>query len=219
VPSTGYVLGANALSTEQTRAVIVRLNDAGDLFVDPDPGADRYVSGIEELYCAVKINTRVLKRPDKYHVTIELPREKVTDRLTETISAKIKAYSQFKAEQSYQQLIVLRHQGLDSLRVSIAVLVPCAALWALCTWLLQTGIHSFLEAVFLVVAGACVLAVGWVALWMPAEYFLYDTWPFQQDMRVYKQIADAELVISPREDEAPIDDVLPPQEGKAGASA
>jgi hypothetical protein len=211
--------GANAMSTEQTRAVTVRLNDVEDVFVDPAPSAVRYVSGNEELYCAVKGNTRVLKRPDKYRVTIEPPHEKTTDGLAEDIIAKIKGYSQFKAEQSYQQLVVLRHQGLDSLWVSIAVLVPCAVLWGLCTWLLQTGIHSFLQAVFLVVAGACVLAVGWVALWMPAEYFRYDPWPFQQDLRVYKQIADAEMVISPREQEAPVDDILPPQKGGAGAAA
>jgi len=30
---------------------------------------------------------------------------------------------------------------------------------------------------------------------MPFEYFLYDGWPFQLDMRVYNLIADADIVI------------------------
>ena len=49
-----------------------------------------------------------------------------------------------------------------------------------------------------------VLSAGWVALWMPAEYFLYDGWPFQQDIRIYNQIADANLVIRERAGELPV---------------
>ena len=37
---------------------------------------------------------------------------------------------------------------------------------------------------------------------MPFEYFLYDGWPSQQNMRVYHLIADAEIVIRERESEA-----------------
>jgi len=36
---------------------------------------------------------------------------------------------------------------------------------------------------------------------MPFEYFLYDGWPFQQNMRIYNQIADADIVIKAREGE------------------
>ncbi len=39
------------------------------------------------------------------------------------------------------------------------------------------------------------IGAGWVAVWMPFEYFLYDGWPFQQNMRIYQQIADADIVI------------------------
>jgi hypothetical protein len=188
----------SAMSTQQTRAVSVRLDAVEDLFVDPEPGADRYVSGIEELYRAVKVHTRVLKRPDKYQVTIELPLEKITDGLAEEMNVKLKRYCQFKAEESHQNLLVLRHQGLDSVWVSVVALIPCLILGVIYLWLSQRGINSVLEAVFLVVTLALILSVGWVALWMPAETFLYDTWPFQQDMRVYQQMAEAELVISER---------------------
>jgi hypothetical protein len=188
----------SAMTTEQTRTVSVRLDAVDDLFVDPDPGAERYVSGIEELYRAIKVHTRVLKRPDKYQVTVELPLEKITDGLADEMGLKIKRYCQFKAEESHQSLMVLRHQGLDSVWVSVVALIPCLILGAIYLWLSQRGINSVLEAVFLVVTLAVILSVGWVALWMPAETLLYDTWPFQQDMRVYQQLAEAELVISER---------------------
>jgi hypothetical protein len=186
------------MRTKQVREVKLPLDDIGDLFVDPEPDSDRYVSGIEELYRAVKTQTSLFKKPDTYQVTIELPLEKITDGLAEEISAKIKRYCQFKAEESHQNLLVLRHQGWDSVRISVFVLIPCLILGVTSTWLSQRGINSVLEAVFLVVAVVFILSAGWVALWMPAEFFLYDTWPFQQDMRVYQQIADAHIVISTR---------------------
>jgi len=42
---------------------------------------------------------------------------------------------------------------------------------------------------------------SWVAVWMPFEYFLYDGWPFQQNMRIYHQIANADIVIKKRLEE------------------
>jgi hypothetical protein len=60
-----------------------------------------------------------------------------------------------------------------------------------------------LQALFLFIAAFCVLGAGWVALWMPFEYFLYDGWPFQLDMRVYNLIEEAEITIKEREGEAP----------------
>src|SRR5262249_1307 len=161
------------MSTEQLRTVTVRLDDVDDLFVDPDPGSDRYVSGIEEFYRVVRTQTSVFKQPDTYRVTIELPNEKITDGLAEEISAKIKRYCLFKGEESHENLVVLRHQGWDSVRVSVFVLIPCLILGALYLWLSQRGINSVLEAVFLLVVVVFILSAGWVALWMPAEYFLY----------------------------------------------
>ena len=67
----------------------------------------------------------------------------------------------------------------------------------------QSGVNSVLEAVLLFIVAFCVLGAGWVAVWMPFEYFLYDGWPFQQNMRIYNQIADADIVIKAREGEVP----------------
>ena len=66
----------------------------------------------------------------------------------------------------------------------------------------QSGINSVLEAMLLFIVAFCVLGAGWVAVWMPFEYFLYDAWPFQLDKRVYSLIADADIVIKEREGES-----------------
>jgi hypothetical protein len=183
------------MSKEQLHEITLHLDDIQDLFTDPEPGSDRYVSGMDYLYSEVRIHVRVLKQPPKFKVTIELPQEKITEGLLERTRAKIKRYCQFKAEQSHKELMVLRHQGVDALRRSLWLALICVVLGGSASALSQSGIHSALEAVLLFIVAFCVLGAGWVAVWMPFEYFLYDGWPFQQDMRVYKQIADADLVI------------------------
>src|SRR5437867_13411884 len=111
------------MSKEQLHEITLQLDDIEDLFADPEPGSDRYVSGIDSIYSEVRVHTRVLKQPDKFKVTIELPQEKITEGLLERTSAKIKRYCQFKTEQSHKELIVLRHQGVDALRRSLVVAV------------------------------------------------------------------------------------------------
>jgi len=183
------------MSEEQLREITLPLDDIQDLFADPEPGSDRFVSGMDYLYSEVRVHTRVLKRPDKYRVTIELPREKITEDLLERTREKIHRYCKFKAEQSHKEVIVMRHQGLDALRRSIWIALICVVLGMGATAWSQSGINSVLEAILLFITAFCVLGAGWVAVWMPFEYFLYDAWPFQLDKRVYSLIADAEIVI------------------------
>jgi hypothetical protein len=183
------------MSRGQLHEITVPLDDIQDLFADPQPGSGRYVSGMDFLYSEVRVHTRVLKPPARYRVTIELPGEKITEGLQERTCATIQGYCQFKAEQGRKELTVLRHQGLDALRRSIALAVICVALGIFAKQLEQSGIQSALEALLLFIAEFFALGAGWVALWMPFEYFLYDGWPFQQDMRVYRQIGAADLII------------------------
>jgi len=188
-------IGGKTMSEEQLREITLPLDDIQDLFADPEPGSDRFVSGMDYLYSEVRVHTRVLKRPDKYRVTIELPREKITEDLLERTREKIHRYCKFKAEQSHKEVIVMRHQGLDALRRSIWIALICVVLGMGATAWSQSGINSVLEAILLFITAFCVLGAGWVAVWMPFEYFLYDAWPFQLDKRVYSLIADAEIVI------------------------
>jgi hypothetical protein len=194
-------IGVKTMNDEQLREITLPLDDIQELFADPEPGSDRFVSGMDYLYGEVRVHTRVLKQPARYKVTIELPREKITEDLFDTTSAKIQRYCKFKAEQSHKELMVLRLQGLDALRRSIWVALISVLLGIGATAWSQSGVNSVLEAVLLFIVAFCVLGAGWVAVWMPFEYFLYDGWPFQQDMRVYNQIADADIVIKAHDGE------------------
>jgi hypothetical protein len=189
------------MSKKQLHEITVPLDDIKELFADPEPGSDRFVSGMDYLYGEVRIHMRVLKQPHGYKVTIELPREKITEGLLERTRAKIMRYCQFKVEQSHKDLVVLRLQGLDTLRRSLWVALICVVLGIGATAYSQSGVNNILQAVLLFIVAFCVLGAGWVAVWMPFEYFLYDGWPFQQNMRIYNQIAGADILIKEREGE------------------
>ena len=175
------------------------LDDIQDLFVDPEPGSDRFVSGMDYLYGEVRVHTRVHTPSHRYRVSIELPGEKITDGLLESTRTRIKRYCQFKAEQNHKDLRVLRLQGWDSLRRSLWVALVAVLLGMAATAYSQSGINTILQGLLLFIVGFCVLGAGWVAVWMPFETFLYDGWPFQQNMRIYHQIADADMVIKESE--------------------
>ncbi|HYX49097.1 MAG TPA: hypothetical protein VE843_05115 [Ktedonobacteraceae bacterium] len=187
------------MSKEQLHEITLPLDDIQELFADPEPGSERFISGMDYLYGEVRVHTRVHTPLHRYKVTIELPREKITEGLLEKTSAKIKRYCQFKAEQNHKDLRVLRLQGWDSLRRSLWVALIAVVLGIGASAYSQSGINNVLQAILLFIVAFCVLGAGWVAVWMPFEYFLYDGWPFQQNMRIYHQISDADIVLKERE--------------------
>ena len=191
------------MSKEQFHEITLPLDDIQELFADPEPGSERFVSGMDYLYGEVRVHTRVHTPLHRYKVTIELPQEKITEGLLERTSAKIKRYCQFKAEQNRKDLRVLRLQGWDSLRRSLWVALIAVVLGIGASAYSQSGVNTVLEAILLFIVAFCVLGAGWVAVWMPFEYFLYDGWPFQQNVRIYQQIADADIVIKERSGEVP----------------
>ena len=201
-PQLLVIFGGETMSKEQFHEITVPLDDIQELFADPEPGSDRFVSGMDYLYSEVRVHTRVLKQPHKYKVTIELPQEKITEGLLERTRAKMKRYCQFKVEQSHKELIALHHQGVATLWIGLLVMVICLVLAFAFTLMAQSGMNKILEVAFQVIATLFVLSAGWVALWEPSEIFLYDWWPFRQDMRIYNKIADADLVIRERKQQS-----------------
>jgi len=150
-----------------------------------------FVSGIDYLYSEIK----TCSWRDKLKVTIELPQSHVTEDLEERTRQKLKRFCRFKIEENHRDLIALHRQGVASLWVGFAVLVICVMLAFAFNLVAQSGANKILEELFQIIAVLFAASAGWVALWQPAEIFLYDWWPFRQDMRIYKQIADADLVI------------------------
>src|SRR6266704_5134271 len=83
------------MSKEQLHEITLHLDDIQDLFADPEPGSDRYVSGMDYLYSELKTSSPRERLREKVKLTIELPREKIAEGLVERTTEKVKRYCQF----------------------------------------------------------------------------------------------------------------------------
>jgi len=181
----------HAVRNEQLHEITLHLEDIQYLFADPEPDSDIFVSGINYLYSEVK----AYPRQEKFKVTIELPQSHFAEDLEARTRHKLQRFCRFKIEENHRELIALHRQGVASLWIGLAVLVVCVILSFAFSLVAQSGVNKVLVELFQIISVLFAASAGWVALWQPAEIFLYDWWPFRQDMRIYKQIADADLVI------------------------
>lgn len=178
------------MSKDLFHEITLHLDDIQYLFADPEPGSEMFVSGMDYLYSDIK----TFSRRENFRITIVLPQEKITEGPMDKTREKMKRYCQFKIEENEKELIALRHEGFNALRVGITALVVCLALAAALTLAAKSGINNILAGLLAIVGQSFVIA-GWVAMWQPAEILLYDWWPFRRDIRIYHQIADADIVI------------------------
>lgn len=186
------------MSSYLDRKITIRLTDLHELFTQPQSNAARPVSGMQELYDVVTLQTRFLTRPCAYQVTIELPAEQITEGLAEELRPQIASYCAVHAQASREDLFNLRHQPSASLPTGDWVLAPTLLLGTLWTWLPHASLQIALQTMALVVAAAFSLGVAWVALRMPGSFLPYDAQPLQRELRVYAQLAAADLVIRAR---------------------
>ncbi|HEX6555464.1 MAG TPA: hypothetical protein VF026_22075 [Ktedonobacteraceae bacterium] len=187
-------MGQLAVSKEQLREITIHLNGIQDLFADPEPGSDSYVSGMDYLYGEINTYSLREKFREKLKVRIELPQEQITEGLLERTRQKMKLYCQFKIEENQKTLIALRHQGIASLWVGLIVLAICLVLAGIFTLVAQVGTKNISLALLAILAEGFLIA-GWVAMWHPAELLLYDWWPFRRDIRIYRHIAEADIAL------------------------
>src|SRR2546421_5101294 len=168
-----------AMSKEQLREITIHLNGIQDLFADPEPGSDRYVSGMDYLYREINTYSLREKFREKLKVRIELPREQITEGLLERTRQKMKLYCQFKIEENQKALIALRHQGIASLWVGLTVLAICLVLAGMFSLVAKLGGNNILFAFFAIPAGGFFIA-GWGGIWEPAQIFFFDLGPFRR---------------------------------------
>ena len=178
------------MSKDLFHEITLHLDDIQYLFADPEPGSEMFVSGMDYLYSDIK----AFSRRENFKITIVLPQEKITEGLMDKTREKMKRYCRFKIKENEKELIALRHEGFNALRVGITVLVVCLVLATALTLAAKSGINNILAGLLAIVGQSFVIA-GWVAMWQPAEILLYDWWPFRRDIRIYHQIADADIVI------------------------
>lgn len=78
--------------------------------------------------------------------------------------------------------------GRSALVIGLAILATCL----LVSWRLAEGVTSPVSRI----AQESLVIVGWVAIWRPAEIFLYDWMPLSRRRRLFRRLAAAQVTVT-----------------------
>ncbi len=102
-----------------------------------------------------------------------------------TIAAAVRSYFAYRRDVQARRLRLLLREGRQALVMGLGFLALCWALGLLATGSVPEPFGEFLSEGLLI--------IGWVANWRPAEIFLYDWRPMQQQRGVLDALAKMDI--------------------------
>jgi hypothetical protein len=165
--------------------IVVEAERVEDLFAAPaiDPLAGRFEqqSGVENM--VLQLRSRPRKSNPKVRFIVQAP----TATTTEQVSAAVRMYFSSMAEERRSELQRVHRAGRQVLMYGLAILGVCLVL--------STGIKAsewipeFARNLF----GEGFIIAGWVSLWRPLEFLIFDPLPLRMDLRLYEKAATANI--------------------------
>lgn len=168
----------------------LHLKEIKYLFVDPElnPFERKWlqISGVEEAVNHLRTRKRL---GDIIKLNIFLPPGQIDPDTQNKTADALASYCDFRILQNQLQLEIGRAEGWRA--VMIGLIFSCICL-------LMAGGAYFLgplsDALFVVFVGFFTILI-WMAIWNPAEIFLYGLQPYRLEIRNYKALRNAEIVI------------------------
>jgi hypothetical protein len=146
-----------------------------------------FLNGID--FCIGELRARASRRPVR--LEIHLPEAEVDDQTAERIARTLRRYCKHRMRFNRRETRALRLSGIGALRVGL----PVAAIGFVMVGV-ATGIKPSDGAAHLIVDH-----LGWVLLWLgiwfPLDQFLFYPLSYGREDRVLRQLAEAEVVVSP----------------------
>ncbi|HSD58052.1 MAG TPA: hypothetical protein VLB04_07700 [Methanotrichaceae archaeon] len=177
------------MASTDYREINLHLQDINHLFLDPElnPFENQRLqpSGVEE----AANHLRAKPGQNRIMLNIFLPKEQITPDLESKIRDALARYCDFKMEENRRQLEIEHAAGWRSVRIGLIFSAICA--------LMVVGIYllgPFSETLGVVFVGVFTILV-WMAIWNPAELFLYGLRPYKLDIEVFKALKEAEIVV------------------------
>ena len=163
----------------------LRVRELGQLFnsMDPtpfinkdlDPDAEDYIESWAAGY-----------PPDsRFQITIHLAIWPEDNDPTAMLAEAIHNHFSYKSERTKNALKQLLRQGRTSLIIGIVFLSLCL--------LGADAIGKLGANAGYNIAGQSLTIAGWVAMWRPMQTFLYDWWPLQGQISLYKRLSAAHI--------------------------
>ena len=177
-------------------AIDLRLRRVAQLFnsFDPSPFHERDLDDDAEAY--IVACAREMPRHHPFKLVVHLPPEEAAREDAKQLEKAVNHYFLYQAQAQRRELRHVFRQGRWSLLVGLITLLTCLGLREGIYLLLPKASSSFVLNVF----SEGLLIIGWVALWRPADIFLYAWLPTRQTVRVYQQLSTVSVKIHVRHD-------------------
>lgn len=174
------------ISQHPTHTLELRVRELAQLFnsLDPTPFLNKDLDHA----CEAFIDNWALLLPHDSHLHLSIHVEQLTlpaHDAGELVAEAIHNYYGYKTELLRGELKQLLRLGRYSLGVGLAFVALCL--------MLAEAIGTLVPAQGAKIARESLTIVGWVAMWRPAQIFLYEWWPLKGRIRVFENLRFARV--------------------------
>jgi hypothetical protein len=125
---------------------------------------------------------------DQVHLTIHLHKDEIIRK--DEIAAAVHDHFTYRRKRSERELKRIFQLGWQSLLISIAFLGLLVYLIPLMVRLMPEGGLSLTFREILII-------LGWVALWRPADFLLYEWRPYKREINLFRKLEECKVEILP----------------------
>ena len=181
---------------EKPATIEVAARELVQLFnsLDPSPFPERDLDNEAEAY--IVSWAKELSPSEHFRIVIHLPKTEIIKAEQHGVRRAFSNYFNYRTEMLERSERECLRMGRRFLLVGILVLAFCS--------LTARGLLAVTNAspIAQLIADGLVI-FGWVANWRPAEIFLYEYWEIRRTRRLYRRLADADIVLVARKEEHP----------------
>ena len=171
-----------------TKEIEIRIKSVEQLFnsFDPAPFRERELDREAERH--IVSYAREIDAGNPVELVIYLPPATIAPTLPKELAAAIGHHFELRAREQEIELNELRRLGRKGLAVGLLVM-----LFATLAGIGLTNV--FPKSSFFETIEQSLIIFAWVALWRPAEIFLYDRWPLIRERKLFQRLAAAPVIV------------------------
>ncbi len=170
--------------------IALRLQTIRQLFhtLDPSPFREGDLAAEAEAY--ILRWARDLPASTPIAIRLHLPREEAGGPAAGQAGEAIRRFFDARAREQANEIRELFRFGRRALAIGLGILSVCL--------LLALGLGAWLrEGLFVEILRESLVIIGWVAIWRPAEIFLYEWLPLARQRDLFRRLAAARVELHP----------------------
>ncbi|MCQ1538528.1 hypothetical protein FTO68_05950 [Methanocalculus taiwanensis] len=156
--------------------------------LDPSPFYEKELDTDAEEYIYDSFEEIPFDQPVR--IIVYLPLALISNEVKENIKKAVENHFLYLGSLAEHALSVQWRRERLNLAIGIVFLFFCLTISQHASDIFEQGSLAELIAESLII-------IGWVALWKPVQFFLYDLWPIRKRRRLCEKIAVSDLVVKP----------------------